>query len=247
MISRRVPPAPGMQAALSEARSEGGSTTLQRCDLITALASMVLLTACAGFRGGWESVPYIGDAPPPELVGAVSNTPPHMRTPLGFAGLKLRVSLDNQLRTYDNKIYFGVPLSVDPRNVSTDNNVPGRTRVRIAVTPEDSTLVFRPELAVLTIDGLQLQPIGGVDTDFWDAHGQRVKEGGKLESRAVVGELQLDLAGYTYYLAIDFPAPAPSPETAQISVDLGRALASPRHPELPLIRFAPVRWKEGYQ
>jgi hypothetical protein len=49
-----------------------------------------------------------------------------------------------------------------------------------------------------------------------------------------------------YLLSIDFDAPSPGPEVPDIAIDLSRALRAPGLAEVPLIRFVPVRWKEGY-
>ncbi|MOA70392.1 hypothetical protein D3C78_1992390 [compost metagenome] len=52
--------------------------------------------------------------------------------------------------------------------------------------------------------------------------------------------------GRRYLLSIDFVTPVPSPQWRDITVDLSQALSAPNHPPLPLIRFVPLRWKQGY-
>lgn len=59
-------------------------------------------------------------------------------------------------------------------------------------------------------------------------------------------ELALAETGHRYYLSLDFATPVRSPESREITLDLSRAIASPRHRPVPLIRFAPMRWKEGH-
>ena len=55
--------------------------------------------------------------------------------------------------------------------------------------------------------------------------------------------------GIHYLLSLDFDVPVPWPQSDDIALDLSAALkdmGNAGSPPLPLIRFAPVRWKEGY-
>ena len=86
---------------------------------LTLLACMQ--TGCAGFRGGWESVAYIGDAPPSPIEPATSAYERNQRPPLSLPGMSLRVSIDNRVRDYDTQVwFFAVPVKVDPRAIQTD-------------------------------------------------------------------------------------------------------------------------------
>ena len=79
------------------------------------------LSGCAGFRGGWESVAYIGDAPPSLIEPATSAYERNQRPPLSLPGMSLRVSIDNRVRDYDTQVwFFAVPVKVDPRAIQTD-------------------------------------------------------------------------------------------------------------------------------
>ena len=148
------------------------------------------------------------------------------------------VQIDNRLRTYDTQVYlFVLPLSVDPREVYTQNHQPGKTRVFVSVTPEASGFVFEPTKATLTIGAQRFTGAEGFEFGKWD---------GKWEHRPVGAQFALHEPGRRYLLSIDFVAPAPSPESRDIVLDLSQALRSQAHPPLPPIRFAPVRWKEGY-
>jgi hypothetical protein len=220
--ARRSPSAGGLKASL--------------------LAVALALAGCAGYRGGWESVPYVGDTP------ADLAEPGERRRPeLQFPGLRLQVSIDNQLRTYDNQVYlFVLPLGIDPRNVYAKNHVPGRTRVFVSVTASETGFVFRPTRAVLTVAGKSFSGVEGFEFAMWNAQGERVERGGTWEHRGVGAELALTDVFRRYLLSIDFATPVPSPELPDIAVDLSQALGSPPQPALPVIRFAPARWKEGY-
>lgn len=216
--------------------------------LVAALVASVALnlSGCAGFRGGWDSVAYIGDRPPAEYAEVRADRaarPPVLRLP----GVDLAVSIDNRLRTYDTQVYlFALPLSVDPRNVYSKNVEPGKTRVFVTVTPSEPGFVFRPGAAVLHVEGRRFTGVEGFEFGMWTSDWERVTEGGIWDHRPVGEEFRLLEPGRKYLLSVDFDTLVPSPESAAIALDLGRALASPHSPAIPLIRFAPVRWKEGY-
>ena len=211
----------------------------------TLVLASVLCTGCAGFRGGWESVAYLGESPPAADAPAEgrARTPPELDVP----GLKLRVTIDNELRTYDTQVYlFALPLSIDPRDVHVKNVESGKTRVFVTATPEAPGFVFRPAAAVLQVGAERFRGAAGFEFDRWDEAWNRVEEGGRWDHRPVDGAFTLSEAGRRYYLSIDFATPLPSPESPDIAVDLSQARRSAMWPPLPLIRFAPVRWKEGY-
>lgn len=210
-----------------------------------------IATGCAGFRGGWESVAYVGDALPAALAESKLQQEAGERT-LDLPGVKLQVKIDNQLRTYDTQIFFGLPLSVDPRNVYPKNHRPGKTRIFVNVTPETGAFVFRPLMASLVAGDKRYQAVRGYQFGMWDTtknEWQLVESGGKWEHRDVGTEFLLASPGTRYLLSLEFDVPVPSPESRDIALDLSDALRDTRNagsPSLPLIRFAPVRWKEGY-
>lgn len=206
---------------------------------------LLSLAGCAGYRGGWESFPYIGPTAPAALPESVRGTA--IRPPLELPGLKLEVSLDNRLRTYDTQVYlYALLLGVDLSNAYHRNNDPSKTRLFVYVTPTEAGFILRPSQAVLHVGEQRFTGAAGFESDRWNSAGERVQTGGVWQRRPTGPEFVLAEAGRKYYLAIDFDTAPPSPESTGIAVDLSRALLSPRQPPLPLIRFAPVRWKEGY-
>lgn len=213
---------------------------------ITVLALACAMCGCAGYRGGWESVPYVGEVPP-RLPGSRTPYEAQQRSEISLPGMKLGVSINNQLRTYDTQVYlFVLPVSVDPRNVQTHPVEPGKTRVMLRISDMTTDLTFRPRRAKLSVGSQVVEGVAGFQFSMWDDQGQEVSSGGRWEHRATGEEAVLGLRGKAYLLSIDFPVPAPSPEAANISLDLSEALSSPQLPPIPTIRFAPVRWKEGY-
>lgn len=214
------------------------------------IAALVALLAvgCAGYRGGWYSLAYVGDAPPAAATAAALS--PAELDGLGtfdLPGLHLQVRLNNRLRRYDGAVtLFVVPVAFDPRAAYTQAEAPERTRVFLTVTVTAPGFVFRPQLAELAIGTQRLDGAAGAETALWDAHGRRVDRGGRYAAHPVDGDLALSEVGRTYHLSIDFATPVPSPQAAAVVLDLGRALRASGRPPLPPIRFAPVRWREGY-
>ena len=232
-------------------RSQGGrveaGSTLDSARHLSIVIASALVAGCAGYRGGWESVAYLGDTPPAARTEATAADRAHNPPELSVPGLKLRVAIDNQLRTYDTQVYFfALPLSIDPRNVYSRNVKPGKTRVFVTVTPQAAGFVFRPETAVLQFAEKRFTGAAGFEFGMWDVEWKRVEAGGKWEHRPIASDYALAEVGRRYYLSVDFATPVPSPESADIVLDLSEALRSTTQPPLPLIRFAPVRWKEGY-
>lgn len=209
------------------------------------LLALSLLTGCAGFRGGWQSVAYVGDPAP---VAAAEPSPPSASGPaLAFPGVQLQVGLDNELQTYDLQVMlFVVPMSADPRSTYRRNLTPGKTRLFVTVTAQDDSFVFHPRAAVLTFGGRRFEGQAGYDFDRWTEAGVRDARSGQWDHRRVDQTLALEQAGRRYHLSIEFDTPVPSPELRDIEVDLSGALRSSRHPPLPVIRFVPGQWKEGY-
>ena len=58
----------------------------------------VITIGCAGFRGGWESAAYVGDALPAALAESKLRQEAGERT-LDLPGMKLQVKIDNTLYT----------------------------------------------------------------------------------------------------------------------------------------------------
>ena len=79
---------------------------LHRLRYFVILMLCAFLLGCAGFRGGWESVAYVDEAS--STASSESQASLTVDKPgLDLPGVKLQVSIDNQLRTYDTQIIFG--------------------------------------------------------------------------------------------------------------------------------------------
>jgi hypothetical protein len=198
------------------------------------LLPALLLPACAGYRSGWESYAYVGEARPAPPAAARTPYEAERRSELSLPGLRLRVSLDNAVQTLEKEVcLYVIPVSVDPRDSYRQTGDPARTRLFLSVTPADAGFVFRPALARLGIGATEHRAARATGPD-----GE--------------GELRLDAdfalaeAGRTYRFVVEFDVARPSPRSEELSVDFSRALRSPRRPPLPPIRFLPARWRESY-
>lgn len=202
-----------------------------------ALLACLLATGCAGYRGGWESFPYVGEAPPapPEYRTSFEA---RQRSEVVLPGLRLGVRIHNWVQTYDS----GSP----DRTIVQAATEPGKTRVSLRVAAHDGDFVFRPRLATLAVGGTRVAGTAGFEFALGDAAGKPVRSGGAWGLRPTADEYALVERGRVYELSIDFPMPAPSPESRDVVLDLSKALEAKGKPALPPIRFLPVRWKEGY-
>jgi hypothetical protein len=217
------------------------SVTVRRRTLLACGSAACLvagLVSCAGFRGGWESVAYLGEQPP---------VAPSPSAPFELPGLSLRVTLHNRARTSDTQVMlFVVPVSIDPRRGSAQGVAPGRTRVYVNATPTIEGWLFRPLGATLSFDGKSFVSDAGWIFGQWDAQGRRVERGGSYDHQRVDDSLRLGQPGQVHLLSLDFPTSAPDPQRRDIVLDLGPTLRAESLPAVPTIRFQPTRWEEGY-
>lgn len=204
------------------------------------------LSGCAGFRGGWQSVPYVGEVPP-QLPPAETPAEAQDRSQVALPGLRLGVDLNNRLRTYDTQVMlFIVPVSIDPRERYMQDLRPGITRVTLRIEPLMPGFVLQATRARLTVGGRSVAALGASEFAQWGHDGAKVGQGGRYGDRPLPERFELDGVGLAQIVHLEFPIARPSPESPDIQLDLGEALFNPATPALPLIRFVPVRWKHGY-
>ncbi len=203
------------------------------------LASPLLFGACAGYRGGWVSLPYVGT----EVPRFSEPTTPQdalQQSELALSGLSLGVSLNNQLRTHDTHVYFFVvPVPVDPRSVYEQADDPGATRVTLRIAPILPNFLLRYRLARLTIDAKSVHAATAAELT-------QTAPGARYEFRPVRDELELGNTGRPQVVTLEFPIARPSPRSLKVQLDLSEALKGPDLPPIPPIRFVPVRWQQSY-
>ena len=193
---------------------------------LTVVACCCLVAACAGYRGGWQSLPYVG-ADPPRFPETTSPSQAQQQAELALPGLNLGVNLNNQLRTYDTQVYlFAVPLGFDPRNVYQQEAKPGITRLTLKVAPILPGFVFRHRFARLTVGTTTVSATAAYEFGMWDSAGQAVSAGGKWGHRPLPHEFSVSNMVRPQILSLEFPIERPPPESSDVSLDLSEALAS---------------------
>ncbi len=206
---------------------------------ISSVVVCLLLSSCAGFRGGWESMPYIGNPPRTPSVYRTSYEAGE-RSELSLPGLKVRIDLNNRIRDSHYQVYGVAPVPKDSSEIRASLIKAERISLRLEVREEG--FVFRPRLAVLGATDKTASAIAGYERGRYDLSGYK---GGFLKEPIPIAEEYI-LSPGIYYLFVEFPLPVPAPQTADITLDLSKALQAPGKPPIPLIRFLSVRWEEGY-
>lgn len=206
---------------------------------VLVAATCLSLLSCAGFRGGWENIPYI-DNPP--RTPSVYRTPYEAgeRSELLLPGLKVRIDLNNRIRDSHYQVYGVVPVPKDSSEIRASLIKPERISLRLEV--REQGFVFRSHLAVLGVGAKSVLAVAGYERGRYDLSGY---QGDFWKELKPIAE-EYTLSPGIYYLFVDFPLPVPVPQTPDITLDLSKALQAPGKPPIPLIRFLPVRWEEGY-
>jgi hypothetical protein len=206
-----------------------------------AVAICFTLSSCAGYRGGWESIPYIGSPPPTPSVSR-TNYERGERMRVALPGLSLEVMLNNMSLDSDTLVYAYV-IPVPAPSAGTPSDAPKKAKVTLFITPREEGYVFRPLLATLSVGGQTASALGG----YTDAKFIGFKDGKAVHAapQRVADESPLS-SGKSYIYDVEFPLPVPSPQAPDVALDLSRALQAPGQPTIPLIRFLPVRWGNWY-
>ncbi|MBS7661484.1 hypothetical protein I0D00_05905 [Pseudomonas lalucatii] len=199
----------------------------------------VLLAGCAGYRSGEVSRAYVEMPPPAEAIAR--GTPNWLQVP----GARLRVELRNEVQRREHQVVlFIVPVMIDPRDRPLYSQDQG-ARLLLEISAAEAAH-FRPEHAVLWIDGQAYRPSGVQRLTVFDPGRQPLTPLREVEERAPAGlSYSLDRAGRHYQFWLRFAAPMPAPKQA-IRLDLSAALQLRGQPPVPPIRFRPVPWKQGY-
>lgn len=207
---------------------------------LVAVAMALALSACAGYRGGWESIPYVGTSPavPPATRTSYEAG---QRSELRLPGLTLSVTLNNQSIDSDTQVHAYV-VPVPGYSVDTPSESPKRARVYLYFEPHQEGFVFRPLLATLSVGGRPVSALGGFRTGEFLGFKHPGMYG---EPTRTADELTLS-SGKGDRLFLEFPVATPSPQARDVVLDLSRALQAPGRAPIAPIRFLPVRWGAWY-
>jgi hypothetical protein len=199
----------------------------------------ITLSSCAGYRGGWESIPYIGTTPPAPSVSRTSYEAGKRRE-LALPGLTLSVYLHNQSIDSDTQVYAYV-IPVPGYSVDSPSGASKKARVSLHITPRGEGFVLQPLLAKLSVGNQSASGLGG----YYPGELIGFKEPKMYaEPKRIPDEFPLS-SGKLYILHLEFPLAAPT-GAPDITLDLSKALQAPGQPTIPVIRFLPVRWGNWY-
>lgn len=217
---------------------------------------VVLLTGCGGFRGGIESVPYVGEATQQEHSSHSSW--PHEIVLQEFT---LQLSLNNAVRTYQ----YEVMLYVIPTYLNFWNEFRNREadslELSLQLTARDSSVVIDPRQLVLTVDGREVRPSGAwvnnrererqaIDA-FVKARKQAPADQPRMIPRssawrdAGIDPVALRPGAQSPRFIVNFPLPLLSPEK-NLALNINHAILEPKGSHIPLIYFKSMPWSEGY-
>lgn len=217
---------------------------------------LLLLSGCGGFRGGIESIPYVGEAVPQ----AESSRPSWARA-IAFPEFTLSLSLNNAVRTYQYEVmlyiiptYFN--FADEFRNRESDS-----LELTLQLAARDLPVTFDPRQLLLTVDGREVRPSGvwvnNLEKErrtfdaYVKARHQAPTDQPPLLPRAtawreaVSDSVTVRTGEKSPRLIVTFPLPLVSPEK-QLILDIGPAIVGSIAGSLPLIHFQSMRWSEGY-
>jgi hypothetical protein len=217
---------------------------------------LLLLSGCGGFRGGIESVPYVGGVEP-QQNSPTHSWPHEIRLP----GLTLHLSLNNTVRTYQ----YEVMLYVIPTYLNLSNEFQHHDaenfEIALQATAHDSAITIDPRQLVLTMDDKEFYPVAvwvnnmererQVIDAYLKARHQTAPDTPPQPPRssewrdAITAPVTILPGEKSSRFIVMFPVPTPSPERT-LSLNLGPAIGESMPPDKSHIRFKPMRWSEGY-
>jgi len=224
--------------------------------LLSCIVDLMLLCGCGGFRGGIESVPYVGGPIPQE-----NSSHPSWLHEIVLPEVTLQLSLNNAIRTYQYEVMlYVIPIYLnfwdEFRNQHAD-----ALELSLQLTAHDSPVLADPRQLMLIVDGQEVRPNG-----VWINNREREREviDAFVKARrqsppdqsptiphasewrdAVTDPVRLGPREQSPYYIVTFPLPLLSPEK-NLTLNINHAILEPRRSRLPLIRFKSMRWSEGY-
>lgn len=211
---------------------------------LALLSAGFLLSACAGFRSGIESLAYVDN---PEAVPAKRGPgyiPPHV---LRWRSLDLSVRLNNAIQTRDFTVMlFVVPTSVDPFDKFSEPDATSRLRIHLEVKAEQPGYVFDPDSVRFVVNQQVRPPVNAAEYAKWNAQGEIDAAQGQWAYRKTTGPRVLSAPGSGHTFQLEFDMPAPSPREEHFQLDLRKAIQTPEGAEGPVLKFKAVPWEQGY-
>jgi len=173
---------------------------------------MLFLTvsACAGYRSGYFSRPYINDV---TAVSAKTNSHKYEMRKIDLEELKIGIDLRNETQTSDIAVMI-VPVKIDTDDKPTYTHKSQYT-IGLSFFPLEQDLSFTPEKVSLFIDGTWYPALRVVKMEY--LFPDRVYTENRSTEQANV--ITLSKAGYCTYIDISFDVKVPTPDQ-DIKLDL---------------------------
>lgn len=208
--------------------------------LVSVVCFLLLgLSACAGYRMGYFSMPYIGEKAPPHRTSSNSYNLSTMKR-IKLQDFTLTVDLNNEIQTSHTAWAGPVPLRMDLENRSlTEPTSMHHHCIEIRFIPEQKDIVFSPEKVVLIIDGVAFPVKNTLFIQY---------ENYKKESSAISNDPipLVDLGNtYSYDFSLCFETVKPTPDQV-IQLDLTRAIQVSGQEKGQMIHFKKNRYRHGY-
>ena len=220
------------------------------------LLALLLLSGCGGFRGGIESVPYVGEAVP---LGSASLRTALREIPL--SGMTVAVSLNNGLQTYQYEVMlYVIPTYLNFRDEFQHRDAKN-LELTLQITAHNSGVTIDPRQLVLAVDGKELRP-----TAIWvnnreqerqvidtyvaarqqapSDHPPPVPRAAEWRTRVTAPAMVLPHEKSPRFIVV-LPLQLVPPQR-ELSLNVNPAIVEPAGSDHSLIRFMPQRWSEGY-
>ena len=220
------------------------------------ILTLSMLSGCGGFRGGVESVPYVGGIEPQQ--SSTNHAWPHEIT---LPGLSLHLSLNNRVRTYQYEVMlYIIPTYLNFWDEFQDRDAES-LELTVQIIAHGSAVTIDPRQLTMTVDGKEFYPTAVwvnnldrerqvIDTYVRARHQASPEQPPPLPRSAqwrdaVTAPAQVNPEEKSPRFIVTFPIPLPSPEST-LSLDLNPSIIAPMPAHIPLIRFKSLHWSGGY-
>lgn len=223
--------------------SHGTGLTFSWIYLLLGTLFFTSLIGCAGFKGGYMNLPYIGDDPP-KLIPTTAAEMYDLEY-IQFPDLRLRLSLNNSIQTY-HFIVIVIPVYIDLKEYRLESGFEiwgshialltgEKLELRMSFWVERPGISFDPRQVQITVDGQTY-----LTTSMWHTYDVRKDSSTQLDA-----PINLNDVGELYSFTVQFDASIPVLDQA-ITLDLSKAIKTPSRDQIPIIHFRKSRWRSSY-
>ncbi|MGQ0666411.1 MAG: hypothetical protein ACT4O4_05190 [Nitrospiraceae bacterium] len=223
---------------------------------LPSILILLLLSGCGGFRGGIESVAYVGETAP-----QVERSHPSWPQAITLPGFTLYLSLNNAVRTYQYEVMLYIIPTYFNFAEEFRNREAGSLELTLQLAARDLPVTFDPQLLLLTVEGRAVRPSGVWTNNLeqerraFDAYVKARRQSPTNQSlplpratvwrEAVTDAVMIRPGEKSPRLIVTFPLSLLSPEK-HLMLNLNSSIVGSAPGTLPLIHFKPMPWSEGY-